>query len=57
MFPILNKYVANELKKSKYCPKSFKNDQMQNGATKNKSNQINQSKKNLEFSNSDRVQD
>lgn len=26
MFPILNKYIANELRNSKYCSESFKNE-------------------------------
>jgi hypothetical protein len=45
MFPILNKYVANELKNSKYCPKNFLNDQMQNGTSRNNSIKNKQFKK------------
>ena len=57
MFPILNKYVANELKNSKYCPKNFPHDQMQNGADKNRPNKKSHLKKISESSVRDQVQD
>jgi hypothetical protein len=55
MFPILNKYVANELKNSKYCPKNFPHDQ--NGAVKNRSNKNSHLKKSPESSVRDQVKD
>ena len=45
MFPILNKYVANEIKNSKYCPENFLKEQSQNEMAKSYVNKKNHAKK------------